>query len=261
MSQPEEASVLIERRESVGVIELSRADKFNCLSTGVHDYIESAMDEFESDPAIRSVLVCATGKHFCTGADLDEVRRYRAEDNFGAIIKHGHKVLRRLESSPLPVVAAVQGYCLAGGLELMLACDLVFAAENSQYGDQHAQYGLVPGWGGSQRLPRVVGKRRALDLMFSARWIDAPTALSWGLVNYVVADAELHPQALEYCHTIGRRSRGGLMTMKRLVHDGEPLSLDSALELEVKVADQAMAAPDVDEGLTAFAEKREPDFG
>lgn len=260
MSPVEEPAVNIFERDSVGVIELNRADKFNCLSSGVHDYIEAAIDQFEAAEQIRSVLICATGKHFCTGADLDEVQQYRRNDNFGEFIEHGHRVLRRLEDSDLPVIAAVQGLCLAGGLELMLACDLVFAAEAASFGDQHAQYGLMPGWGGSQRLPRLVGQRRALDLMFSARWIDAPTALTWGLVNYVVADAELHSQALEYCHTLGRRSRGGIMTMKRLVHDGLQLSSAEALDLEIAVAGQAMAAPDVSEGLSAFAEKRTPEF-
>ncbi|RLA15427.1 MAG: enoyl-CoA hydratase/isomerase family protein [Gammaproteobacteria bacterium] len=256
----EELAVIITERDSVGVIELNRADKFNCLSSAVHDSIEAAIDRFEASDHIRSVLICATGKHFCTGADLDEVQAYRANDNFGEFIEHGHRVLLRLERSALPVVAAVRGLCLAGGLELVLACDVVFAAEGARFGDQHAQYGLVPGWGGSQRLPRVVGQRRALDLMFSARWIDASAALNWGLANYVVADAELHSEALEYCHTLGRRSRGGIMTMKRLVHDGIQLSIDEALALEVAVAGQAMAAPDVSEGLSAFAEKRDPDF-
>jgi len=260
MSEIEEPAVIISERDTVGVIELNRADKFNCLSSGVHDFIETALDRFEASQQIRSVLICATGKHFCTGADLDEVQQYRADDNFEEFITHGHRVLRRLESSALPVVAAIQGLCLAGGLELMLACDVVFAAEQAKFGDQHAQYGLVPGWGGSQRLPRIVGQRRALDLMFSARWVDAPTALTWGLVNYVVADADLHPQALEYCHTLGRRSRGGIMTMKRLTHDGMQIPLDQALGLEVQVAGQAMASPDVSEGLAAFAEKRSPEF-
>ncbi|MEL0082041.1 MAG: enoyl-CoA hydratase/isomerase family protein [Gammaproteobacteria bacterium] len=260
MTTQEEAAVLVMERESVGVIELNRADKFNCLSTGVHDHIEEAVDRFEADQRIRSILICATGKHFCTGADLDQVHQFRDADNFGEFIEQGHRVLRRLENSELPVVAAVQGFCLAGGLELMLACDLVFAARSAQFGDQHAQYGLIPGWGGSQRLPRLIGQRRALDLMFSARWVDAPTALDWGLVNYLVEDAELHPQALDYCHTLGRRSRGGIMTMKRLVHDGAQLTIEQALELEINVAGQAMAAPDVSEGLAAFADKREPDF-
>ncbi len=260
MGDADQLAVIISERDNVGVIELNRADKFNCLSTGVLDYLSAALDQFEASPAIRSVLICATGQHFCTGADLDEVQEYRADDNFSHFIERGHQVLRRLESSALPVAAAVQGLCLAGGLELMLACDVIFAAQGARFGDQHAQYGLVPGWGGSQRLPRIVGQRRALELMLSARWIDAPTAHEWGLVNYLAADAELHAQALEYCQTLGQRSRGGLMTMKRLVHDGLQMALEPALELEIQVAHQAMSAPDVSEGLAAFAEKRLPLF-
>ena len=260
MHEVEELAVIVSQRDSVGLIELNRADKFNCLSSGVHDLIEAALDQFEAEESVRSILVSGTGKHFCTGADLQEVQQFRQEQKFDQFIAHGHQVLRRLESSRLPVVAVVQGLCLAGGLELMLACDLVFAGESARFGDQHAQYGLVPGWGGSQRLPRIVGQRRALDLMFSGRWLDANTALDWGLVNYVLPDGELHEQAFEYCLGLGRRSRGGLMTMKRLVNDGLEGSLQRGLDLEIHVAAEAMASADVNEGLAAFAEKREPQF-
>ena len=260
MEETEEPAVIVSERGCVGVIELNRAEKFNCLSTGVHQTIDAAIDQFESNTDIRALLISATGKHFCTGADLQEVVTYRGETRFDEFIRIGHRVLRRLETSPLPVVAAVQGLCLAGGLELMLACDVVFADEDAKFGDQHAQYGLVPGWGGSQRLPRLIGQRRAMDLMFSARWIDSQTALDWGLINYRTADDQLHDKAMDYCETLGSRSRGGLMTMKRLVVDGLSGPLEQGLELEIHVADEAMASRDVSEGLSAFAEKRKPVF-
>ena len=260
MEDNEEPAVIVSERGCVGVIELNRADKFNCLSTGVHQYIDAALDQFENNSQIRAVLISATGKHFCTGADLQEVVTYRSENRFDEFISFGHRVLRRLETSQLPVVAAVQGLCLAGGLELMLACDIVFADEDAKFGDQHAQYGLVPGWGGSQRLPRLIGQRRAMDLMYSARWIESQTALDWGLINYRVAVEQLHDQAMAYCETLGSRSRGGLMTMKRLVVDGLTGSLESGLDLEIHVAGEAMASRDVSEGLNAFAEKRKPEF-
>ena len=152
----------------------------------------------------------------------------------------GHAVLRRFEASTLPVVAACQGLCLAGGLELMLACDVVFAARDARFGDQHAQFGLVPGWGGSQRLPRLVGLRRALDLFYSARWIDAETALQWGLVNHVVAPEALAAEALAYCKAIGARSRGGLATMKRLARVGLEGTLDAGLSIEESQAPGAI---------------------
>lgn len=246
----------------VGVVELARPEKFNCLSSAVHEAIGAALERFEQPASgVRVVLLRSQGKHFCTGADLDEVKGLRARpDALAAFISRGHAVLARLERSQLPVVAACQGLSLAGGLELMLACDVVFAASDARFGDQHAQYGLVPGWGGSQRLPRVVGLRRAMDLFFSARWIDAETALRWGLVNHVVEPARLDEESLAYAHTLAGRSRSGIAMMKRLARDGLEGSLADGLALEERGAPAALLDPDVDEGLAAFEERRAPAF-
>ncbi|HCO43301.1 enoyl-CoA hydratase/isomerase family protein [Immundisolibacter sp.] len=248
------------RHGATAVLELARPDKFNCLSGALHAAIAAALDTAENDPACRAVLIAAQGRHFCTGADLAEVQALRATGRFDAFIAQGHRVLCRLEASPLPVVMAVQGLCLAGGLELALAGDVILAAEGAKFGDQHAQYGLVPGWGGSQRLPRRVGLTRALDLMFSARWLAAAEARDWGLVAQVVPDAELRQQALAYCEQLATRSRPGLAAMKRLARQGADLPLTDALTLEQRLALEAMAGPDVDEGLAAFGERRPPRF-
>ncbi|MEO7335738.1 MAG: enoyl-CoA hydratase/isomerase family protein [Caldimonas sp.] len=250
------------RDGSVGIMELARPDKFNCLSFAVHEGIGAALDAFEKPGSgVRSVLVRAQGRHFCTGADLEEVRglRERAAD-LVRFLALGHAVLRRLEASPLPIVAACQGLCLAGGLELMLACDVAFAARDAKFGDQHAQFGLVPGWGGSQRLPRLVGLRRALDLFYSARWLDAETAMQWGIVNHVVEPERLVEEALAYCKAVGGRSRGGITTMKRLARDGLQGSLADGLAKEARDAPPVLLGGDVGEGLSAFVERRKPAF-
>jgi len=250
------------RDGSVGIIELARPDKFNCLSFAVHEGLGHALTEFERPGSgVRSILLRAQGRQFCTGADLEEVRALRKHpEQLAGFMTLGHAVLRRFEASTLPVVAACQGLCLAGGLELMLACDVVFAARDARFGDQHAQFGLVPGWGGSQRLPRLVGLRRALDLFYSARWIDAETALQWGLVNHVVAPEALASEALAYCHAIGERSRGGLATMKRLARAGLEGTLDAGLSVEESQAPGAILSNDVGEGLEAFLARRKPNF-
>ena len=257
------AAVVVVRREGdVGIVELARPDKFNCLSFAVHAAIAQAFDGFEAPGSgVRAVLIRAQGRHFCTGADLEEVRALREQPaELARFISLGHAVLRRFEASTLPVVAACQGLCLAGGLELMLACDVVFAARDARFGDQHAQFGLVPGWGGSQRLPRLVGVRRALDLFFSARWVDAETALQWGLVNHVADADRLDAEALAYCHAVCGRSRGGLATMKRLARQGLEGSLDAGLTVEERQAPDALRVADVGEGLSAFVERRPPRF-
>jgi len=254
--------VVVGREGAVGVIELARPDKFNCLSMAVHGAFEAALDEFERPGSgVRAILLRAQGKHFCTGADLDEVKSLRADpvkiDHF---IRYGHGVLQRFEASPLPVVAACQGLALAGGSELMMACDVIFATSDFKIGDQHAQYGLVPGWGGSQRFPRIVGLRRALDLFYSARWIDAPTALAWGLVNYVVEPDKLAEESMAYCQKLATRSRGGLAAMKRLAREGVEQPLAGGLKLEQDVLVRELMNDDVTEGLAAFEARRAPVF-
>jgi enoyl-CoA hydratase/carnithine racemase len=258
---PDTGDVLaVGRHGATAVLELARPDKFNCLNGALHAAIETALTAAEADPACRALLIVAQGKHFCTGADLAEVQALRAAGRFDEFIAHGHRVLCRLEASPLPVVIAVQGLCLAGGIELALAGDVILAAAGAKFGDQHAQYGLVPGWGGSQRLPRRVGLTRALDLMFSARWLDAGEARDWGLVAQVIPDAELRTQALAYCEQLATRSRPGLAVMKRLAREGADLPLADALKLEQRLALEVMTGPDVDEGLAAFGERRPPRF-
>lgn len=246
---------------SVGIIELARPEKFNCLSVTVHEQIYAARQQFEENRAVRSILIRAQGKHFCTGADLTEVKgKLHNPPELDHFISFGMKNLRALENSPLPVVVAVQGLCLAGGMELMLSCDVCFAAETAQFGDQHAQFGLIPGWGGSQRLTRLMGLRRALDLMFSARWLKADEAKEAGLVNYIVPDADLHKAALEYCEKIATRSRPGMAEMKRLAREGSDMAIDQQMRLERDAAIRALPSDDVAEGLDAFENRRKPAF-
>lgn len=260
VNAPGETVVAVGRVGATALLELARPEKFNCLSSAVHRALGQALTEAEADRGVRAVLIAAQGKHFCTGADLTEVRQVRASGRFADFIAAGHQVLRRLEASPLPVVVAVQGLCLAGGLELALVGDVIFAGQSTRFGDQHAQFGLVPGWGGTQRLTRRVGLSRALDLMYSARWLDAAEARDWGLANHVVEDARLREASLEYCDRLATRSRAGLAAMKRLARAGADLALPEALDLEAREAEVAMRGPDVDEGLDAFASRREPRF-
>lgn len=261
MSGDAQAPVLTAIRNGVGIVELNRPDKFNCLSSAVMAGLDEALTKFESDRAVRAILLHARGKHFCTGADLDEVLDARMErGRLEAFITGGHRVLRRFEISPLPIVAAVNGLCLAGGLELMMACDVVFAARSARMGCQHARYGLVPGWGGTQRLARIVGSRRALDLMFSGRWLDTDEAEAWGLVNHVVDDHALTGSAETYCADLAKKSPNGLTVMKQLCRNGLDGSLQEGLDMERGAVVDALMSDNVSEGLAAFRERREPLF-
>lgn len=261
MSGQTEAPVRTEIRDGIGFMELNRPHKFNCLSSAVMAGLDEALTSFESGRGVRAILLQARGKNFCTGADLDEVLYARKDrGRLEEFIASGHRILRRLEVSRLPVVAAVNGLCLAGGLELMMACDVVFAGQSAQVGCQHARYGLVPGWGGTQRIARIVGLRRALDLMFSGRWLKAGEAHAWGLLNHVVDDGALIERAQAYCANLAKKSPDGLTAMKRLCRDGLDRSLPEGLDLEQAAVVDALMGGNVSEGLAAFQERREPLF-
>lgn len=253
--------VIFEKKDRVAVLTLNRPEKFNCISNALLAGIESGLGKAEEDADIRVIVLEAAGKHFCTGADLVEVKEHsQSREVLDTFIGYGHAIMQKLEASPLPVIAAVNGYCLAGGLELMMCADVAIVADDARLGCQHAQYGLVPGWGGTQRLPRTIGLRRALDLMYSARWLTAAEALEWGMVNQVVATDELAVVAIEYAKKLSTRNPEGLAAMKQLARQGIDLSLSDALVLEQKLAVPTLLSENVAEGLTAFGEKREPVF-
>ena len=245
----------------IGLVELARPERSNCLTQGMWNDLGVALDKFRSEDNVRAILICAKGKSFCTGAELDELEIARSDaESLRSFLENGQRVCRKMETSPIPIVGAVQGLCLAGGLELVLACDVVFAAGSARFGDQHAKYGLFPGWGASQRLPALVGMKRAIDLMFSARWLDAETAEAWGLVNYLVQDEKLRGEAISYCEMLCQRSRPALAAMKRMAREGASENLEVRLNQEVLTATTLFVGGDVDEGLKAFKEKREPNF-
>jgi enoyl-CoA hydratase/carnithine racemase len=253
--------VLIERDGAVGIVTLNRPDKFNCVSRGLADALLAATRTLEADPSCRVLLLKASGKHFCTGADLDEVLAARASrESLRAFLSAGHAALDALERSRLPVVGAVQGLCLAGGLEIMMVCDVVFAAHSARFGDQHAQYGLIPGWGGTQRLPRLVGLRRAQHLMFSAAWLEPAEAKDWGLVNFVVDGQALLEQAMLYAQTLATRNPESIAAMKSLAHIGLDETLDNGLTQELDCVVNALRSDNVSEGLAAFQARRKPVF-
>lgn len=250
------------RRGPIGLIELARPGKFNAISRLAMADIREAMDAFEADDSgVRVVLLHAQGRNFCTGADLDESRSLCVDaPALHAFLIFVHETLRRLEDSPIPVVGACQGFALAGGLELLLACDVVIAARDARLGDQHVEYGLVPAWGGSQRLPRQVGLHRSLDLMYSGRRLDAETAMQWGLVSHVVETGQLLDFALDYCAKLAQRSRPGTSAMKVLARRGLESGLQDGLQMEIERVVEVMAGPDVAEGLAAFDQRRAPAF-
>jgi enoyl-CoA hydratase/carnithine racemase len=224
---------------------------------------DAALDGAETSAAVRALVITGAGRAFSAGADLKAVRGQLAGD--AASFTKGFvtdllALLARLERSPLPVIAAVNGLALAGGIEIVLACDLVLAAESARLGDAHANYGLIPGGGGSVRLPRKIGPTRAKMLMFTGDFVPAAALVASGLVNQVVADDRLVPEVEALVDRLAGKSPLGLARMKQLVNDGLEQPLDTAIRLEFALMQAHALSADMAEGLAAFEAKRRPKF-
>jgi enoyl-CoA hydratase len=198
---------------------------------------------------------------FCAGADLRAVKELSPDPRrWDAFMGLWHRVFDRIEALPVPVIAGVHGLALAGGLELVLVADLVVADEAARLGDQHANFGLVAGGGGSQRLPRLIGARRAKELMFLGGWLGAAEALAWGLVNRVAPAGTVAAVVEEMAGTLAAGSGSANRTVKTLVNRSFDTELREGLALERRLVAEHMRSADAAEGLRAFAEKRKPAF-
>lgn len=253
-----------EKRGPAVWITLDRPEAMNSLSPGLLDELEAAIDSIEDDPAVRVVVLTGAGRAFCAGADLsfvfEALERGEGPAELASFIKRAAAVLGRLESLPKPVIAGVNGLALAGGLEIILCCDLVVAAESARLGDGHANYGLLPGAGGAARLVRKVGPSRAKQLLFTGDLLVAGDLEASGLVNSVVPDEELIGAIDKLVAKIAQKSPLGLAAMKQLVGDALEQPLAIALRSEQKALEAHLHSYDVREGLSAFREKRAPHF-
>jgi enoyl-CoA hydratase/carnithine racemase len=239
----------------VGRILLNRPAVLNALNYELVVELERAVRELEN--RVRIILIEAAGEHFCAGADL----RFVSEtSNMRSFIEQINRAFFALERAPVPVIAAVQGYALAGGFELLQACDIVMVAEDAVLGDQHANFGLIPGGGGSQRLPRLVGRQRALALLLSGERLSGKEAVAWGLAYRCVPVSQLQEQSLSLALKLASKSKDGLTQMKQLVDRGWGKPLDDAIGLEVEAFLKWVREDDAQEGLRAFREKRAPNF-
>lgn len=241
---------------------LNRPHAMNALTPRVLSAIESALDAAEMNDSVRVVVLTGIGRAFCAGADLKYVRS-QSDNGADATDRFLAKVLatmNRLERFPMPVIAAVNGLALAGGLELVLCCDLVLAARSARFGDAHANYGLLPGGGGSVRLPRKIGPTRAKYLMLTGEFVPADELVAAGLVNKVVDDEELASETEALAAVIALKSPVGLRRMKQLVNDGLEMPTETALRMELLASEAHAHSEDMKEGLVAFEAKRKPVF-
>ncbi|MCZ6859337.1 MAG: enoyl-CoA hydratase/isomerase family protein [Alphaproteobacteria bacterium] len=255
--------LLYEIRGRTAWITLNRPDDLNCIDGDLGREIALAVEAAEADKDVRALVFTGAGRAFCAGYDLkyvldivsrqdpEEIRRFMA----GALA-----LSTRIVGCEKPVIAAVNGIAAAGGLELILSCDLAIAAEGVRIADAHANYGLLPGAGGSALLPRRIGPVRAKYLLYSGEFVAAETLRDWGLFNAVVPADKLLGEVEQLAAKITAKSPLVIRRMKHLVDDGLDSSLAVALRAETKAWEAHALAEDFMEGLTAFSEKREPDY-
>jgi enoyl-CoA hydratase len=252
-------SVTLKREDGIAVLTLNRPEALNALSFAILSEIGVALDEVAQMKDIRALFVTGAGqKAFCAGADIKELRhRSLLEQQKGAEL--GQQVFARLDSLPVTSVALINGYAFGGGLELAMACTFRIAAPTAKMGLPEIKLGLIPGYGGTQRLPRLVGTSRALDIIMTGRTVDAAEALAIGLVNRL-AEGDLEQTARDYVVGFTGHSLPALYLARQAVLRSADLPLTEGLRMEAELSTLAYRTSDAEEGMGAFEEKRKPEF-
>lgn len=252
--------ILVERRPPAALVTLNRPEKYNALDLALLRRLQAVVAELGEDAATRAVVLRGTDKYFSTGMDLDDLAGVSSVADTHRVLGVFREANAALERCPKPVIAAIAGWCLTGGLELALACDVRVAADNARFGITSARIGSVAGAGGTQRLPRLIGAGRAKELLFSAEPIDAAEALRIGLVNRVVPVGQEVDAAIAMARVFARRAPLSLWFAKTAVNVGLTMPLEAALAFEIGLTAQLFTTADKAEGLRAFLDKREAEF-
>ncbi len=252
--------LLLETCEGLGFITINRPDSLNAMNSDVVIELESAVQQMIADDAVGVIILTGSGdKAFVAGADIKAMQQMDSEKAF-AFGKAGQKMTLTIENSPKPVIAAVNGFALGGGCEISLACHIRVASDNAVFGQPEVLLGIIPGWGGTQRLPKIVGTGIANELITTGSQISAQEAHRIGLVNYVVTQEEL----IEKCKEIGKKilKNGPNAIAKSLncIHESFDKSIEAGLEYEVKAFADLFETKETKEGLSAFVEKRKANF-
>ena len=242
----------------IGIITINRPKALNALNSAVLDELDKTLDAVDQE-AIRCLILTGAGeKSFGAGADIGEMSTLtKAEgEAFG---KKGNDVFRKLETFPIPVIAAVNGFALGGGCEISMSCDIRICSENAVFGQPEVGLGITPGFGGTQRLARIVGTGKAKEMIYGARNIKAEEAYRIGLVNNVYPAEELMPAAKKLASTIARNAPIAVRNCKRAINEGIQVDMDQAIVIEEKLFGSCFETCDQKEGMNAFLEKRKVD--
>ena len=246
--------------DHVATITINRPDALNAVNPDVVKELTGQFKKAINDPDVGVIILTGSGdKAFIAGADIKAMQKMGQSESlvFG---REGQALTMLIETSPKPVIAAVNGYALGGGCEIALACHIRIASENAMFGQPEVKLGIIPGWGGTQRLPKLVGRGLATELIVAGNVIPASEALRIGLANHVYPFEELHTQVLKLAGKILKNGPIAIQRSLECIHDGMVMEISEGLEREVKAFSNLFGSPETDKGLTAFVEKRDAEF-
>jgi enoyl-CoA hydratase len=252
-------TITVERRGRVAILTINRPDKLNALNRQVHSEGVAALDELRKDENVRVLVITGAGeKAFIAGADISEFEGQTPVTQRDLF--HERTFFNSIDSFPKPVIAMVNGFCLGGGNELAMACDLRMASENARFSQPEINLGIIPGGGGTQRLTRLVGEGRSMEMSLTGDMIDAATALQFGLVNHVYPSDQLEAETMKLADKISEKAPIALQLIKEAVKFASKSNLDEGLRREVDLFAICFSTEDKQEGVSAFLEKRKPEF-
>ncbi len=253
-------NIKLEKEDRLAIITISRPASLNALNSETLNELGAVLDDVQDDDSIRCVLLTGDGdKAFVAGADIKEMSDLSPIQT-RTFMKKGQQVLLKLEDLDKPVIAVINGFALGGGLELALSCDILLASERAKLGLPEVTLGIHPGFGGTQRLPRLVGKARAKELIFTGKMIGPTEAMNMGLLNAVYPPVELMTRAKELAASISKNAPLAIRLAKGAVNRGTEVDLITGLAIEAEAEALAFSTQDAKEGMNAFIEKRKPDF-
>lgn len=244
---------------NVYIIKITREKYLNSLNEEVLQELDRAIDIISKDEDIYVGIITGEGKTFVAGADIAAMKDMSFKEGV-EFSEYGNSIFRKIENCEKPIIAAINGFCLGGGLELAMSCDIRIASENAKFGQVEANLGIIPGFGGTQRLPRVVGIAKAKELIYTAQIIKAEEAKNIGLINRVTTKDLLLNECLEMANLIATKGQIALRYAKNAINNGYEMDIDRATNLESNLFGLCFASEDQEEGMSAFLEKREPKF-
>ena len=252
-------NILLEKRGRIALVTINRPEKLNALNIKTRQELAEALDELRSDDSVRVVVITGAGeKSFVAGADIAEFAGRTALMQRAVMVSRS--LFNAIDTFPKPIIAMVNGYCLGGGCEVALACDIRIASENASFGQPEINLGIIPGGGGTQRLTRLVGEGKAMELILTGEIIDSQTAFNLGLVNHVVPADQLEAKTMEIANRMADKSPIALRLAKEAIRLASRSNLDEGLRREVDLFALCFSSADKDEGVKAFLEKRKPEF-